>query len=181
MRIAVFGGSFSPPHIGHGLVAGWLRWTGKVDEVWLLPTFDHAFGKRCAPWSERLRWCHIAAAEVGPWVRVCEVESQLPTPSYTIDTLVHLERLHPDCSFRLVVGADILQETQDWKSWAEIAQRFSPIVVGRQGYPSAEGNIDFPGVSSTEIRRRLMAGKSVTHLLFSGIEDEVRAWWDQNQ
>ena len=43
MRIAVYGGSFNPPHIAHTMVASWLLWTEMVDEVWLVPVYRHAF------------------------------------------------------------------------------------------------------------------------------------------
>ena len=43
MRVAVYGGSFNPPHVAHAMVASWLLWTRLVDEVWLVPVFRHAF------------------------------------------------------------------------------------------------------------------------------------------
>jgi nicotinate-nucleotide adenylyltransferase len=165
MRVAVYGGSFNPPHVGHAMVAAWLRWTDHADEVWLLPTFAHPFAKDLAPWSDRLRMSEALAAAVGPWVRVCTLESELPVPSYTIDTLTELQRRHPEHTLRLVVGADILPETAEWRRWDEIVARFSPVVVGRQGWPTPRGAVDFPGVSSTEVRARIRRGDPVTHLL----------------
>lgn len=166
MRVAVYGGSFDPPHVGHALVAAWLRWTGRADEVWLLPAFDHAFGKEMAPFEARVAWCEALAGAVGPWVKVCPVESELPTPSYTIATLRALRERHPGRRFRLVIGADNLESLPKWKDWAAIAAEFAPIVVGRQGHPEpAEATITFPEVSSTEIRRRLAAGEPVDHLV----------------
>ena len=61
MRVAVYGGSFNPPHIVHGWVASWLLWTGRVDAVWLVPVYRHAFedrhDKRLAPYADRMAWC----------------------------------------------------------------------------------------------------------------------------
>jgi len=173
LRVAVYGGSFNPPHVGHALVCGWLRWTGLVDEVWLVPVYRHAFegrqDKTLAPFGERLRWCRALAEDLGPWARVLDVEAQLPVPSYTLDTLRHLRGAHPAARLRLVVGADVLPQVGDWHGWAQILDEFSPIVVGRQGAPpppgEVEGHLDFPDVSSTEIRARLREGRPTGHLL----------------
>lgn len=169
MKIAVFGGSFNPPHVGHAMVAAWIRWTGRADQVWLVPVFQHAFGKALTPFEERLVWCRALAQDVGPWVRVTTIEEELPVPSYSIDTLTALQERHPEHTFRLVVGSDILDETHKWKRWEEIEQRFSPIIVGRQGHADVEGTLSFPGVSSTEVRERLARGMSVDHLLGSEV------------
>ena len=180
MRVAIYGGSFNPPHVGHAMVAAWLRWTGQVDRVWLVPVFRHAFegrhDKTLAPYEQRVAWCRAMAAEIGPEVEVSEVEARLPTPSFTIDTLDHLARTRPEHRFRLVVGADVLPQLPDWRRWEEIAQRFDPILVGRQGHPSPGPDVvEFPAISSSEIRRRLAAGESVDHLLTRGVHAALRA------
>ena len=177
MDIAIYGGSFNPPHMGHALVASWLGWTLKVDQVWLLPTFDHAFGKNLAPWKTRLGWCEAMAQAVPGDVYVCPIEQELPSPSYTIDTLTALAARYPQHRFRLVIGSDNLEVLDKWKAWDRISGGFSPIVVGRTGYEIPADSLAFPEVSPTEIRRRLVAGESVEHLVLAagldGIEPGV--------
>lgn len=171
MRVAVYGGSFNPPHVGHAMVASWLLWTDRADAVWLVPVYRHAFegrhGKQLAPFLERMAWCRAFAADVGPAVAVCGIEAELPTPSYTIDTLGHLAAAHPEHSFRLVVGADVLEQRHAWKGWDRIEREFDPVVVGRQGYPAPRDrpSVDFPGVSSSDIRARLASGQPIRHLV----------------
>ena len=41
----MYGGSFNPPHIAHAMVASWLVWSGEVDQVWIVPVYQHAFEK----------------------------------------------------------------------------------------------------------------------------------------
>lgn len=169
MRIAVYGGSFNPPHRAHALVASWLISSQTVDQVWLVPVYEHAFegihGKRLAPFEQRMAWCGAMAKELGEQVAVSDVESTLPAPSYTIDTLTHLAQSYPEHCFRLVVGADILDQTSGWKAWDRILREHAPIVVGREGYSQDAGLTDgvpvFPAVSSTEVRKRLSEGQSV--------------------
>lgn len=164
MRIAIYGGSFNPPHMGHALVAAWLQWTDKADQVWLLPTYEHAFGKDLAPWAKRLAWCRAFANDVGG-VEVCTIERDLPTPSYTIDTLRALASRHAEHTFRLVIGSDNLAVLDKWKAWEAIERDFAPIVVGRTGYPCPPGAMVFPEVSSTDVRDRLARGDAVDHLV----------------
>jgi nicotinate-nucleotide adenylyltransferase len=173
LKIAVYGGSFNPPHRAHGLVAEWLISSGTVDEVWLVPVYRHALArtqdKVLAPFCDRVAWCEAMAKEHGPGLKLSQVESRLPSPSYTIDTLEHLSERHPQHQFRLVVGADILAQVDAWKDWARISTLYSPIVLGREGYPSPGDLPVFPAVSSTEIRKRLRAGKSVEGLVSQSV------------
>lgn len=169
MRIAVYGGSFNPPHVAHAMVAAWLLWTDQVDEVWLVPVFRHAFepwhGKTLAPFEERLRWCEAMAADVDPRVRVCPIERELPTPSYTVQTLRALREASPGHRWRLVVGSDVLSTLPKWRDWASIEAEFEPLVVGREGYPDAACPVSFPDVSSTNIRERLARGEPISQLV----------------
>ncbi len=167
--IAVYGGSFNPPHVGHALVAAWALWTRQVDGVWLVPAYQHAFDKGLAPFEERLALCGALASDVSPVIEVLPLERDLPVPSYTIDTLRSLQQMHPDKRFRLLVGADILEQTAAWKDWEGIARDFNPLVVGRAGFREVPGAPTFPAIASTELRRRLGAGESVDGLVTSGV------------
>ena len=173
MRIAVYGGSFNPPHVVHGEVASWLLGEDLADEVWLIPVYQHAFegihNKRLAPFEERVEWCTVMAADVDPRIKVDQVESTLPVPSFTIDTLTHLQRQHPGHQFRLVVGADVLDQVDSWRNWEGIQAQFSPIVVGRQGHPAPDGAPVFPNISSTEIRARIARGDSLKGMVTPGV------------
>ena len=169
MRIAVYGGSFNPPHVAHAMVASWLLWTGKVDEVWLVPVFQHAFtgihNKKLAPYSLRIELCEKFGQDVDRRVKVSDVEAHLPVPSYTIDTLRYFQQTYPQHIFRLVVGADVIPDIPKWKDWSAIEEHFSPLIVGRVGYPCPQGAVEFPGVSSTEIRQLIGEGRPPEHLL----------------
>lgn len=136
MRIAVYGGSFNPPHAAHAEVVRWLLDSERVDAVWLVPVFRHAFegihAKNLAPFEDRSRWCEALCRDVGAGVRVERVEADLPAPSYTIDTLDHLAGAHPEHVFQLVIGADILAQTGGWKDWDRILGTYTPIIeIGR--------------------------------------------------
>ena len=176
MKVAVFGGSFNPPHVGHAMVASWLRWTERADEVWLLPTFHHAFDKSLAPFEHRVRACEALASVIGPAVRVETVERELPTPSYTVRTLDALQNRHPTFIFRFVIGADVLPQLPQWREWSRLSAVYDPIVVGR-GATSVPGAPTFPEVSSTEIRRRISAGEAIDHLVPAPVIRAMGSAW----
>ncbi|MEN9785235.1 MAG: hypothetical protein RLZZ299_499 [Pseudomonadota bacterium] len=175
MRVGIYGGSFNPPHVGHAMVASWLRWTDRVDAVWLLPTWQHAFGKDLAPWDDRLALCEALAAQLGAWARVEPIEAERGGVSYTVDTLSTLAARHPEHAFRLVVGADVRAQAHAWKDWATIESRWTPIVVGRAGFPAVPDAPTFPEIASTGIRASLSAGSDVSHLVPSDVLARIRA------
>ena len=178
MRIAVYGGSFNPPHVAHAMVASWLLWTDLVDEVWMVPVFRHAFegvhGKTLAPYSMRVAWCNLLKTDVDERISVSEIESKLPIPSYSIDTLCALQDQYPDYQFRLVIGADVVPDLPKWKNWSRIEQDFAPIIVGRGGYPCPKGSISFPEVSSSAIREDLKKADIPSHFLFHSLVQELQ-------
>jgi nicotinate-nucleotide adenylyltransferase len=153
-RIAVLGGSFDPPHVAHVLLATFVLLLGEVDEVLVVPVFEHAFGKRLAPFEERLRLCELAFAPLRG-VGVSRIEADLPRPNRTLVTLEHLAKARPDASFRLVVGSDVLLDAHKWYAFDELTRRAPLLIVPRAGYPHP-GAAALPDVSSTFVRELLM-------------------------
>jgi nicotinate-nucleotide adenylyltransferase len=151
------------------MVAGWLRWVDRADEVWFVPVHRHAFDKALAPWDVRVAMCHALATQLGPWARVEPIEADLPGVSYTVRTLDALASRHPGVELRLVVGADVLGQVHQWRDWDTIAARYHPILVGRAGYVEVPDAPVFPDISSTEIRRRVAAGERWDHLVPAGV------------
>ncbi len=173
MRIAVYGGSFDPPHLGHAMVAAWVLWTDRVDAVWLLPCASHPFDKEMTAFEIRLNLCERLAEVVGDGVSTCDVERSLPAPNYTWDTLSHLRTKYEQHSFALLVGADTLEQVHLWHRWSDIAEQFDPIIVGREGYPARDDAPTFPGFSSTQVRGLLAEGREVGHLVPARILEQI--------
>ena len=171
MRIAIYGGSFNPPHVGHSMVAAYLKWTQQAEEVWWVPAFDHAFDKVLAPFELRVRLCEDVTRSLGSWARVSTIEATLPAPSYTIHTLDALHRQYPEHQFQWVAGADILETLHLWKEWQRIKEGYGLLLVGRAGYPEVPGVPTFPDISSTQIRELLKENGDVSKLVDAGILD----------
>ncbi len=158
--LAVFGGSFNPPHVGHVLLPAWLLSQGLAARVLVAPCETHALGKSLPPFEQRLAWTRAAMAQHGPSVIVSDLERRLAqerlaagdsSPSYALGLLERVARDYPDHRIRLVVGSDIIDsgETARWHRWDLIERDYPPIVVPRAG-GGAHGAL--PEVSSSQIR-----------------------------
>ena len=163
--VAIYGGSFDPPHMGHVLSIAWVLSAGPVDRVWVVPTWKHPFDKGLvASFEDRVAMCRHAFS-LFPDVTVTTVERELGGVSRTLDTIEELESAHPELRFRLLVGADLLPMTNRWHRWDEIVRRAPPIVVGREGHAVPTGcPIAIPNVNSTSIREAVKAKQSIAGL-----------------
>ena len=164
-RVGLFGGSFNPPHIAHQLVALYVLET-QVDEVWFVPTYTHPFAKHLALYDHRVAMCELAAASLGARASVSRAEQELAAKpgfvaSRTLDLVDHLSAKHTDAQLHLVVGADILGETDKWYRWDDVTRRAPLIVIGRTGYTVPAGSVKtgvvMPEVSATRVRELLGA------------------------
>lgn len=165
MRIAVFGGSFNPPHVAHQMVALYVLETTNVDGLWLVPCFRHPFDKPLAPFADRHRMCELAAVALGWRVRVSDVERTIGGPSRTLVTVRRLAEMHPEHEFQLVIGGDLVAEVPTWYGAAELQASVPFIVIGRGGTGASPGAVGMPLVSSTEVRDRLGRGQGAEGLV----------------
>jgi nicotinate-nucleotide adenylyltransferase len=171
-RVAVFGGSFNPPHIAHVLAVTYVLSVAPIDEVLVVPVYRHPFSKELAPFEHRLAMCELAVGWL-PHVSVSAVERELGGESLTLRTLEHLAAEHPGWAMRLLVGADVLSDLPKWHRFSRIEELAPPIVLGRVGVSALAGEghgatgagparrvLDavLPQVSSTEVRLALAAG-----------------------
>ena len=167
-RVAIFGGSFNPPHVAHVLAVVYALATAPIDEVLVVPVFHHPFAKELASFDDRLAMCELALGWI-PRVAVSSVERDLGGASLTLRTVEHLAETHPEWSLRLLIGADVLGDLPKWHRFDRIAEVAPPLVLGRVGVvppPPGEGTFSMPAaplpvlprVSSTEIRAAIASG-----------------------
>ena len=177
MRVALFGGSFNPPHVAHQLAALYVLETAAVDGLWFVPAHEHAFGKPLVAFDDRLAMCELAAAALGPRVRVSDVERALGGRSLTLRTVRRLTELHPEHAFSLVIGSDLQGDVASWYGGDELARTIPFIVVGRPGTTSPPAGstpaITMPDVSSTAVRTALAAGRPVEGLVPRAVLDYI--------
>ena len=162
--IAVFGGSFDPPHVGHTLVCAYVLTAYQVERVLLVPTAHHAFDKQLASFSHRFRMCELAMRDLAR-VEVSAIEHDRPGPSLTLHTLEQLQRERPNAALRLVIGSDLVAETASWFEYERVRAIAPELVVQRAGAVTDPRMPALPEVSSHEIRQRLRDGQPTDGLL----------------
>lgn len=176
---AVYGGSFDPPHTGHGIVANYTAQWGGVDEVWLMvsPLNPLKAGTHPAAETLRLEMARELAGECSGVV-ASDFEFSLPRPSYTYRTLSALRDRYPGRRFKLLIGSDNWEEFCHWRDPDKIIGEFGVIVYPRPGYPrpaslpeGVEWLDDAPQVvmSSTFVRRAAAEGRNLAHFVPRGV------------
>jgi nicotinate-nucleotide adenylyltransferase len=166
MIVGVLGGTFDPPHVGHLDVATLALEAKAVDEVWIVPCLEHRFGKKPAPFPDRMAMCRLLAAS-DPRLKVSDVEARLNRPGYTLDLIQLLQRDHPGVAFRLIAGSDIYHEKDKWHRYDEVAALAPPVFIERAGerpipHPTLGPAVE---VSSSELREALISGERTSHLI----------------
>ncbi len=167
-EIAVFGGTFDPPHVAHVLAVASVLSAASVSQVWVFPVANHILGKAPgASFIDRLDLCRRAFAIFGDRVQVRDDEGRSGASGATVDLLIWLQQRHPHAKFRLVMGSDLLHERHRWKQFDRLIGLAPPLVLRRPGYPvepAFQGHalaIELPDVSSTDLRQRLLSAEPV--------------------
>lgn len=163
MNVAVYGGSFDPPHLGHVMVVSHLLLNDPtVDKVLIVPCFQQA-GKSLQGFDRRFDMC-VHAFNWMPRLMISDVEAELGGESITLRTMRELKRRHPRWSLRFVMGTDLLDSCRTWDGWDELEKIAPPMPIGRAGIsPIREGDPTpiAPLVSSTIVRKALEKGDYV--------------------
>jgi nicotinate-nucleotide adenylyltransferase len=158
--IGIFGGSFNPPHVGHIIAVTYALTMGDFEQIIIVPSFSHPFAKELVGYDHRLRMCRIALDSLGSIVKVSDIERELPTPSYMINTLRALQDQFAGEKLRLILGNDCFAERERWHEWEAIEQIAPGFVLSRDTPRQI-----FPDISSTIIRELLSEGHAINHLV----------------
>ena len=179
-RIGLYGGSFNPPHVAHTLTTVWAMQTHSLDEVWWVPTFQHAFEKQLVSFEHRKRMCQLAQAHIDG-VCISDIERELGGESRTVDTVRALHERYSSHDYSLIVGSDILEESHRWKDWEGLMEMVELVVIGRAGHQSSaepdSAQVRLPDISSTKTRKALRAGnyEALRYWLSRNVIDYIAA------
>jgi nicotinate-nucleotide adenylyltransferase len=173
-------GSFNPIHIGHLALANYLLEFTTLEELWFVVSPQNPFKEHTtlAPANDRLEMVRIATRQE-PRFKVCNIEFDMPVPSYTIHTLNLLIDKYPSSNFSLIIGSDNLLNIDRWHDAEKILENFPILVYQRPGYPLQSTHkksikiIDAPllDISSTLIREGISNGKQLRFLVPEGVYD----------
>lgn len=182
-KVGIFGGSFNPIHIGHLALANYLCEFSHLDEVWFMVSPQNPLKRNDKLWDDELRLelARLATKDY-PKFKVCDIEFQLPRPSYTIHTLNALKEAYPGHEFTLLIGADNWRLFPHWKASDEIIAHHKVLVYPRPGYEIGENELPpsvslvhtpLLEVSSTFIRESIEAQKDVRYFLHPKVWERI--------
>ncbi|MBW4026408.1 MAG: nicotinate (nicotinamide) nucleotide adenylyltransferase [Acidobacteria bacterium] len=189
MRIALFGGSFDPPHRGHLAIARAALVRLQLDRVLFAPVGSQPLkrGTHPASFEDRVAMVNLAIADE-PHFALSLADSPHPDgkPNYTIDTIALVrEELSPADELFLLLGADSFLSIRKWHRAGDLLLACPVIVASRPGFSLAQalralpaGITDEGEVSAGDITaRRLLGpgGRTSTLYLLPDIEEEVSA------
>ena len=191
MRSGILGGTFDPFHNGHLAAAEAAMGCARLDIAIFVPAAKPPHRPPAvAPAEQRMEMCRLATAG-DPRFAVSDVELNRGGPSYTVDTVVELRRLHPSDELFLILGWDAARLFPTWRQPDEVRALASIVVVGRPG-SKAPGEADLkqvglggegvtlcleptPDVSASEIRRAIAAGESIAGKVPAAVEKYIAA------
>jgi nicotinate-nucleotide adenylyltransferase len=175
MNIAIFGGSFDPPHLGHlAIIEESLKFL-KIDKLIVIPAFLNPF-KENSHFDAKIRYelindiCYeIKKAEV------CDYEIKQNKAIPSIQTVKYIKNKYPKCNnIYLIIGADNLNELYKWEASSKLKQLVKFVVATRDDIKTDEFltlKIDFQ-ISSTKIRENL----DITYIP-NKIKQKVKKLW----
>jgi len=179
MKIALFGGSFDPPHKGHEAIIKEALRTLDIDKLIIMPTFINPFKKgffadekQRFEWINKL-WAHLEKVEISSY----ETEQKRPVPS--IESVEYLNALYKPLKFYLLIGADHLENLNKWHDFEKLNSMVEFVIANRNDIfiPKKFKNLNTKiNISSSFIRTTLD-----TKEVCEGIKDEVKEYYKKLQ
>lgn len=202
--LGVFGGSFDPPHLGHVALVQAALERLQLPGVWVIPVGNpvHRQLSGRADASTRLAWMQRIFNDE-PRVTVQDWEVRRAEPSPTIDTLHRIRRELPECSPLLLLGTDAFAAIDGWVGYPDHIDLCDVAVFSRAGEPplashhgwrpvtvaewrevAGSGRLlqveeSLPEISATDIRDRVLCGKTLAGLVPECIRQDIEQAYDR--
>ena len=193
--LGIMGGTFDPIHVGHLAVAEEAREALRLDGVLFVPAGEppHKPAESVTAVDDRVAMVELAIAGNAAF-ELSRVEVDREGPSYTVDTVEELSRRFPVAELHVILSVETFVELPTWHEPDRLFIAAHVAVVPREGYPAPDPQwlaAAFPGrenrvaylegprlgLSSTAIRGRVAAGRSIRYI----VPDAVAAYIDQHQ
>jgi nicotinate-nucleotide adenylyltransferase len=191
MRLGIFGGTFDPIHVGHLILAEQCREACQLDRVLFIPAGQppHKTERQITAGKQRLEMVELAIAGQTAF-EASPIEIKREGPSFSVLTLSELASKNPGAELFFLMGSDSLADLPSWYQPAHIASLATLVVATRPGsvQPDVKPLVDVIGrpatvqilehvveiplveISSTDIRARVAAGRSIHYLVPRSVE-----------
>lgn len=178
MKIAIFGGSFDPLHVGHVQIVNEALNFLHVDKLFIVPTYLNPFkNKFHAPAYLRLEWLQkVFTCKEKIEIIEYEINQEQAVPS--IETVKYIKQENPNIEkIYLIIGADNLHALPKWYKYDELSHLVEFVIASRDDIKIPENLIKLPihaKISSSKLRSTM--NKSFIPQI---IEDEIEKFYDK--
>ena len=193
LSIGIMGGTFDPIHMGHLVTAEQARQQFKLDHVVFMPTGTppHKEKSRITDAEHRYLMTLLAVVD-NPYFTVSRMEIDSKETTYTIDTVRHFTKLYNTAiKLYFITGADAILDITTWKDYELLLKTCEFIAASRPGYPFDKLEailgetypeiekrvhlLEIPAmaISSTFLRNRVAAGKTIRYLTPQTVEQYI--------
>lgn len=156
MKLALYGGSFDPPHAGHVAVVTKALELLPIDKLYIVPAWRNPFKSSViAEGSIRYKWLKEIFAPFKK-VEISDFELMMGRSVFTIETVKHFAPLCDE--IYLIIGADNLENLKKWHDYEELSTLITWVVATREGITIPDDMIKLPidvPIRSTDIRSSL--------------------------
>ena len=178
-KIAILGGTFNPPHLGHLIIASEVQSQLNVDKVWFMPNQEppHKESTIGVSSAQRLEMVRRAVAD-NPLFKIQSIELERSGRSYTFDTMKLLTKKY-DADFYFIIGADMIEYLPNWYKIEELVKMVTFVGVNRPDYDKQSTYpiilLDVPNIeiSSCMIREKVKMGKNIRYFVPKAVMEYI--------
>lgn len=187
MKIAIYGGSFNPMHIGHEKIVDYVLKNLDMDKIIIIPVGIPSHRENNLEQSNiRLKICREIFKN-NKKVEVSDIEIKAEGKSYSYDTLLKLIQIYDkDNEFFEIIGEDSLKNLKTWKNYKELLNLCKFIVFRRKDDKNTEIDSEFLNnkniiileneyynISSTEIRNKVKNKEDISGLVNEKVKNLI--------
>ncbi|MCL2791913.1 MAG: nicotinate (nicotinamide) nucleotide adenylyltransferase [Spirochaetaceae bacterium] len=182
MKIAVFGGSFNPLHVGHIFIAKAVKSELGYEKIIFVPSNISSHKEDLSGVSSlaRLEMIKEVIKEYDDFI-IDSSDIERGGVSYSIDTVNHIYKNYKfDGKPGFIIGDDLLKDFPTWKSVEKLKELIDLIVVRRLSDEKLDSNLPnyyiknmIKTISSTEIRKRVKQGKTIKDLVPESVRSKI--------
>ena len=170
-RIALFGGTFDPVHLGHLEIARRVGQLVNAEKVIFIPAqmAPHKIGRPVTKPIHRYAMLALATQD-DPQLSISTFELDAPDRRYTVDTVEHFQRaLGDETELFFIMGADSWSEIKTWREWERLLTMTNHVVVTRPGYEPTHTDVGPIGERIADTRSCLERGHGPPNIYITDV------------
>lgn len=168
MNIAIFGGSFDPPHKAHEIIIQEALKQLEIDKLIVIPAFLNPFkDKFFAPPNLRLKWCNQIWQNTQN-IEISDFEIKQNRAVRSIESVKHFLKLYEPQICYFLIGADQLEGLHKWYKFDELSNLVKFVVAARNDI------FVLPDLQKLDINVKISSTKMRENLEFDGVSDAIK-------